>query len=112
MTKNQLTKLIEQLTTQGILKEFTTRFQSPNMYRQYHVMDNDNARLVIMPDLLILETEHGTIQVLLRHVLHVKYHFVTDTIGMLTIESKFVGRNRDCFTTQSLTITHNKEYLK
>jgi len=109
MTKSQLNKEIEQLTAQNILKEFTTRFQSINTYRQYYIMNNENATLVVIHgliDLIDLETEHGTIQVYLKHLHRIKYHFITDTVGMVSLESKFNGRNRDYFTTQSLTIAH------
>ena len=106
MTKNQVQATIKSLIEQKVIEEFTTRYQSINLYQQYHIMQNDGATLIVYSNMIEIRTDNASIQAMFRHLWSLKYHYLTPTIGTLHVEHRYSGKNRDTFTISTINIEH------
>ncbi len=108
MTKRQLEKAINLMVDERVLTEFTTRYQSTEHYRQYHIMGNLFARLVIFSDSIVIETKYANVEVLKRHLTTIYYSYVNQYQGVIIVRQTFKGKVRNSFTSQLITIEHEE----
>ena len=106
MTKKQVQATIKSLIEQKVIEEFTTRYQSIDVYRQYTIMQNDSATLIVYSNMLEIRTDNASIQAMFRHIWALKYQYLTPTIGTVHVEYRYSGKNRDSFTISTINIEH------
>jgi len=106
MTKKQVQSAVKSLVEQKVIEEFTSRFQSIDLYRQYAIMQNDSATLIVYSNMIEIRTDNASIQAMFRHLWSLKYHYLTPTIGTLHVEYRYTGKNRDTFTISTINIEH------